>query len=85
MAWLERQHAVKAHARRAAPDDDVTMFQQDALGCIGALQAAEQKDALEAERDGDDGLGHIALVAVLMNAEFDACLVAVDVAGIWTK
>lgn len=85
MAWFEREYAVKAHTRRSAPDDYVAVLQQDALGGIGALQAAQQEYAIKTERNGDDGLGHVALMAVLMDTEFDACFVAIDMAGVWAE
>jgi len=82
MAWLERQHAVKAHARWATPHNHITVFQQHPLYLIGALNAAEQEDALEPQRDGDDGLGHVNLMPVLVQAQLDTRFVAVDVAAI---
>jgi hypothetical protein len=68
MPGLEGLYSVETHARRAAPDDDVAVFEQHAFDLVSALEAAEEEDALEAERDGDDGLGEVALVAVLVQA-----------------
>jgi len=81
-AGFDRLHAVEAHARGASPDDDIAVFEQDAPGRVGALQAAEEKDALESKRDRDDGLVEVELVAILVETEFGSGLVAVDMAGV---
>ena len=73
---------MEAHARRTSPDDDVAVFEEDAAGGVGALEAAEEEDAFEAERERDDGLEEIELGPVLVDAEFCSGLIAVDVAGI---
>ena len=44
--------------------------------------AAQQKNALQPQRDGYDGLAEVEFVPVLMKAELCACLVAIDVAHI---
>lgn len=48
LQWLD---AVEAHARWSAPDYYVAMLEQDVAGFVCALQAAEQEDAFEPERD----------------------------------
>ena len=82
VAGLERKHAVKAHAGRPAPDDYIAVLEEHALRRVGTLKTAEQEDALEPERDGDDGLVHVNLMAVLVQPKPGARLIAVDVAGI---
>jgi hypothetical protein len=61
------------------------MFQQYAPDGVSSLKTAQLEDALEAEGYGDDRLEEIELVAVLMEAEFSAGLIAIDVAGIWPE
>jgi hypothetical protein len=58
------------------------MLQQNALNLVDALKASEQEYALKAERDGDDRLGHVGFVAVLMESKLGAGLVAIDVASV---
>src|SRR5580698_7770289 len=78
-AGLERLDAVEAHAGWSAPHDYVAVFEQDAFRFLGALQAAQQEDAFESEVYRDDGLRHVAFVAVLVQSELGAGLVAIDV------
>jgi len=47
VAGLERENSVKAHAGWTAPHKHIAMFEQDALGGVGALQASQQKHAFE--------------------------------------
>ena len=80
VAWLERQHTVKPHPRRAAPHEHIAVFQQQALCLVRALQPAQQKYTLQAKRDGDDRLAQVEFMPILMQTEFRARLVPVDVA-----
>ena len=79
-AGLERLYAVEAHARGAAPDEGIAVFKQDMARFFCAFEAAEEENTLQPEGYGNDGLRQVALVAVLVQSKFRACLVAVDVA-----
>src|SRR5580704_18397571 len=61
---LQRQHAVIAHARRTAPDDDVAMCQRYAAWALATGRATEQKDSRQAERHGNDGRRKVAFIFV---------------------
>src|SRR5262245_23225682 len=82
LAVGERRDAVEREPRGPAPDDDVTALEPHAAGAILASRAAEEKDRWQAERDGDDRCGEVALVAILMQRQPRAGLVAVDQARV---
>src|SRR5207248_6731717 len=65
-AFLQRHHAVVAQARRSAPDRHVAVLERHADRLVGSLQAAEQKNRRQAERNRHDGRAEVTLVAVLM-------------------
>lgn len=73
---------MEAHASRASPDEDIAVFEQDVTRLFNLRQSAEEKDALQAEGDRDDGLGQVAFVAVLVKAKLCAGLIAIDVQGV---
>src|SRR6188472_4781034 len=68
-AVLQREHAVVAHSRVAAPDDDVAVFERHAHCRITALRAAEQECRRQAERDRNDRLAEVALVGIAVQRE----------------
>ncbi|MNV98428.1 hypothetical protein D3C71_1936820 [compost metagenome] len=65
-ARLQRQHAVVAQPRRAAPHHHVAVRQRNALGPIATLHAAELEYRRQPEGNGDDRRAEIMLVFVLM-------------------
>src|SRR5437667_2675460 len=77
-AFLERHHPVVAHACRSAPDRHVAVLERDASGLVGPLQAAEEKNRRQAQRNRHDGRTEVTLIAVLMQRETRARLVAID-------
>ena len=68
--------------RRAAEDEGVAMGERHRPGGCGAAVAAEQEDRRQAERDRDDRLAEVALVAVLVKRQPRTRLVEIDQAGI---
>ena len=49
-----------------SPHGDVTMFHADSAGSVRTGERTEQEGGGESERDGDDGLGEVLLIFVLM-------------------
>ena len=83
LAILQHCNAVVAEPRRRpAPDRNVTVTQRVFLYRIGALRPAELEGRGQAERSGNDRIGEIALVLVLVQRQPRAGLVPVDQAGI---
>ena len=66
LAVGQRCHAVINQPRHAAPGHDVAMLQTVSHGLVGAFQAAPQEGSGQAERDRDDRLVVIPLVAILV-------------------
>src|SRR5690348_1812189 len=79
---LDRGNAVIAKARRAAPDDDVAMPKRKTPWPFRTPQPAEEEHCGKTERDRHDRRTEIALVAILMQRESRARIVAIDEARV---
>lgn len=66
----------------ASPDGYVAVLDADAARSVGSAEGSEEKGGGKAEGDGDDGLGVVLLVFVLVEREACAGFVAVDEAGV---
>src|SRR5437763_13536766 len=64
--------------RRSAPYYDVAVRELEASGLIGSFETTEQEDRWDSERDGNDWLGEIFLVLVLMRRKARTDLVAIN-------
>src|SRR3712207_1024389 len=60
--------AVEGKAGGATEDADVAGAEPERLGRAAALRASHAEEGVVAQGDGDDGLGQVGLVAVLVKA-----------------
>src|SRR5262245_9353656 len=67
---------------RSTPHHGVTVFEAHAAHPIRATLAAPQKYSRHAERNGDDRRPGIVLITILVEAEFGACDITIDQAGV---
>lgn len=79
---FERGHAVKTQAVLATPHGHVAVMQEEAPDRVVAALTAEQEGGAHAEGDGHHGGVEAAFVAVLVQAQAGAGLVAVEQAGV---
>src|SRR5262249_48627734 len=82
IALGQRVDAVERHARGPAPDDDIAALEHYPARALAALQPAEQELGPQPERDGDDRLGEIALIAVLVQGQTRSRRITVNEAGV---
>lgn len=82
MIFLQRCDAVVIEARRAAPDNNISVSQFDSDRFFRPGYPAEQEGGRDAERDRHNRLTEIFLVFILMQRHFSPGLVAVDKTGI---
>jgi len=85
LAGLDGLDAMPAQAGRAAPDQHVAVFEQDALRLVAPRQAAEQEAGGQAEGEGNDGQVQVGLILVLVQGHLRAGSIAVDQAGVGSK
>src|SRR5262249_25656817 len=81
LAVGEQRDAVKEQPRRPAPHHDVAVFQPEALRPVAAPWSAPQENRGQAKRHRNNRLVEVFLVAILMQRQARAGLVAVDQAG----
>ena len=81
-AGLQHADTMIGEARRATPDHHIAILQAVPFDRVAAIDAAELEDSWQAQRYRDDGRGEILFVAILMQRQFTAGLIAIDEAGI---
>lgn len=84
-AILQLRHAVIAKARRAAPHGDIAMPESELIHRVVSLQASELEYRRQTQRHGNDRIGEVALVLVLVQRQVRTRLIAVDQACVGTK
>ncbi len=81
-AICERGDAVIGHAGGSAPHRNIAALKPDAARAIPPGRGSEQKNGRQTQRDGNDGLGEIALVLILVERQSGPGLVTVHKADI---
>src|SRR5215467_14117341 len=82
MSVLQFLHPVVAKTRRTPPDGNIAVLESELVHRIVASQPAKLERRRQTQRHGDDWMGEIALVFVLVERQARTRLVAVDQACI---
>src|SRR5690242_1398365 len=81
----QRCHPVVPQPRGSAPHDGVAVIDRNADRFDGTLQSTEQKYRRQPQRDRHDWLAEIFFVAILMQRQPGARLIAADQTGVGRK
>ena len=68
LPWRQRLHAVINQATGPAPDQHITMAEQQMARALLAREPAPEKGARQAQRDGNNGRSKVGFVVIAVQA-----------------
>src|SRR5258707_15784996 len=78
VSFLQRQHAMVAQPGGSAPNHYVAVRQFDAQRFVGSFESREEENGGNSQGYGNNWLGKVLLIFILMQRHFCARLVAIN-------